>query len=564
MAAAVETLRAKHIRRKASLKEVRNPYHDQWRELAENIAPTRLRLSLNKDEGKKLRGSIIDTTGSYALRTLASGMHSGITSPARPWFRLTTSDPELKEFGPVKDYLAGVETGLREVFHASNIYSSFHKGYGDLGLFGQSCGLLVEDKDHVLRMIQLLHGSFWLARDHTGVATTLCREFSWSVERIVARFGYDRCSTSIRNAYDKCDYDERHTINHLVEMRHDRNPRKMDKPNKLFSSNYWEEGAAPHLDPNGMLEVSGFDGNPIIAPAWELIAEDHYGVSPGMDVLPDVKSLHLMQKRFQEAVDKKVRPPMTGPTSMKNNPASLLPGAITYVDDPTGRQFRAAIAVDISLQELEAKINQGRQSVDKGLYADLFLMLSNMEGIQPRNIMEIAERKEEKLLALGPVLDNIHGGQLGPVIDRSFTIVERTGRFGPPPEELRGKPLKVEYISVLAQAQKAVATGSIERYAAFIGNHAALYPNILDKYDADEAADTYADMLGVPPALVVPDDRVAEIRSARQQANEAQAKAQQMADMAPIAVQGAQAAEIMSRTDTGNPASLLAKLGIAG
>lgn len=565
MMAGIQSLRDKSVRRKAALMGYRQPYQEQWQELADNVAPNRLRMTLNKGQGKKNRTKIIDPTGTYALRTLKSGMHSGITSPARPWFRLTTSDPDLKEFGPVKEYLATVEGAMRDTFQSSNIYNAFHTGYGDLGLFGQSAGLLVEDERRVLRMIQLLHGSFWLARDGSGVATTLVREFSWSTERVIERFGLKNVSRSIINAYDKGDYDQPFTINHIVAPRPEREHGKIDRANKPWLSNYWEEGARPADGrDDGMLEVSGFDDNPIIAPAWELIAEDHYAASPAMDTLPDVKSLQILRQRYLEAVDKKVRPPMTGPTSMKNNPASLLPGSITYVDDPTGRQYRAAIAVDIALSELAAEITQMRQSVDRGLYADLFLMLANMEGIQPRNVMEIAERKEEKLLALGPVLENIHGDQLGPVIDRSYTLLERARRLPPPPPEIQGKDLKLEFISILAQAQKAVATGSIERFAAFVGNHAAIKPDVLDKYDADQAMDTYGDLIGVPPSLIVDDDKVQAIRAARVQANEAAAKNAQMVAAAPAMKQGAEAAQVLSETDAGNPASLLAKLGIGG
>ena len=227
---APETQRARLDRRKISLKAMRSPWEDQWQQLAENIAPTRYRANLNQNEGKKLRSKIVDSTGSFALRTLASGMHSGITSPARPWFRLTTFDPELKDYSPVRLYLDSVQARMREIFAASNIYNAFHTGYGDLGLFGQSAGLLVTDNKSIVRMIQLQHGAFWLARDHAGVATTLLREFSWSCERIIERFGYKNVSVTIQNCYDRGDYDERFTVNHIVEPRRERDPARIDLP----------------------------------------------------------------------------------------------------------------------------------------------------------------------------------------------------------------------------------------------------------------------------------------------------------------------------------------------
>jgi len=554
-----ETQVAYHRRRLGELKRVRQPWEGVWSPLAEYIEPSRLRLA-NKDEGANSRAKIIDSTATFALQTLKSGMHSGITSPARPWFRLTTDDPELREFAPVKTYLSSVESRMRQVFQASNIYNAFHVGYGDLGLFGQSMGILIDDDDTIVRMQQLLHGRFWIARDESGRVTTLYRQFRWSVQRIVARFGYKAVSSAIRTAYDGGRYGEIFDVNHAIEPRIERDPSKIDKTNKPFLSNYWEDRA----DEKKLLEESGFDENPLIGPAWELAGDDHYSTSPGQIAIGDVKMLQKEQARKLEGIDKKVRPPMTGPTSMRNHPASLLPGSITYSDDPTGKGYRPAMDVNLSLSELREDIRDTQERINRAFYADLFLLLANMEGIQPRNSMEIAERKEEKLLALGPVLESIYASQLEPVISRTYAILNRRRQLPPPPRELVNRDFKIEYISILAQAQKAVATGAIERFAGFVGQLAAVKPDVLDKFDADEAVDQYGDMLGVPPSIVVPDDEVKKVRAERAKRQQAADNAAMMATLAPAAKQGADAASVLASAGQ-NPggASLLNQIGLA-
>jgi len=552
-----------HRRRLTELKPIRQPWESEWEGVATFIDPTRLRLT-NRDERAISRKAIIDSSGTFAYRTLKSGMHSGLTSPARPWFRLTTFDPDLKDFAPVKEYLAAVEQRMREVFSASNIYPSFHTGYGDLALFGQPCGLLAEDDDKFVRMQQLLNGRFWIARDENGRATTLYRQFRWSVARIVSRFGYAavaRVSNSIKTAYDNGKYDQIYDVCHAVEPRLNREPGMIDKKNKPFLSNYWLDTST---DNNALLEESGFDDNPIIAPVWELAGDDHYSTSPGQDAVADVKMLQKEQTRKLEGIDKLVRPPMTGPTSLRNNPASLLPGSVTYVDDPTGKGYRPAMEVRLSLADLKEDIRDVRERLNKFMYADLFLMLANMEGIQPRNTLEIAERKEEKLLALGPVLENVYNGQLEPVIDRTFNILNRRGQLPPPPREIAEQELKIEYISILAQAQKAVATGAIERFSGFVGQMAAVKPDVLDKWDADETADQYADMLGVPPSIVVSDDKVKATRDARAQRQQQAERAEMMATVAPAVKQGADAASVLASAGQ-NPGgqALLQQIGIS-
>ena len=558
-----ETQIAYHRRRLEELKRVRQPWESTWSSLAEYVEPTRLRLS-NKDEGPISRAKIIDSTGTFALRTLQSGMHSGLTSPARPWFRLTTFDPDLKDFAPVKEWLSQVETRMREVFQSSNLYTAFHTGYGDLGQFGQAVSIMAEDEDEVIRMQSMLHGRYWIARDETGRLTTLYRQFRWSVARIVARFKYEsvaKVSNTIKTAYDNGKYDDIYDVYHAIEPRLDRDAAKIDKRNKPFLSNYWID--ATSNGGIGMLEESGFDENPLIGPAWELVGEDHYAISPGMVALGDVKMLQLEQQRKLEAIDKLVRPPMTGPTSLRNNPASLLPGSVTLVDDPTGKGYRPAMEVQLRLGELASDIRDTQERIQRAFYADLFLMISQMEGIQPRNQFEIAERKEEKLLALGPVLENVYNGQLEPVIDRAFNILNRRKELPPAPAELHGKDLKIEYTSMLAQAQKAVATGGIERGVAFIGQISAVKPEVLDKLDGDQAVDEYFEMLGVPPSILISDDEVKKAREARAQKQQQQEQMAQMAQMAPAMKQGADAAAVLAGAQNNvGGGELLAKLGI--
>jgi hypothetical protein len=550
-----------HRRRLEELKSVRSPWEATWQGLADHIEPTRLRLQ-SQNEGPISRAKILDSSATFALKTLASGMHSGITSPARPWFRLTTFDPDLKDYGPVKTWLSAVEQRMREVFQKSNVYPSFHTGYGDLGQFGQSCGILSEDTDTVVRMQQLLHGRFWIARDEKGRTTTLYRQFKWSVQRIVNRFGYDACSKAVKDQWDRGNYGKTFDICHAIEPRLSREPGRIDKRNKPFLSNYWEHN---HANDDKLLEESGFDENPIIAPGWEIAGDDDYANSPGQIALGDVKMLQVEQTRKLEGIDKIVRPPMTGPTSMRNNPTSLLPGAVTYVDDPAGKGFRPAMEVNLRLSELAADIRETQERINRAFYADLFLMISQMEGIQPRNQFEIAERKEEKLLALGPVLENVYGGQLGPVIDRTFNILERRRELPPPPTELEGVDLQIEYISILAQAQKAVATGAVERVTAYIGNLAAVKPDVLDKFDADEAVDQYADMVGAPPSIIVPDDKVKAARDARAQRQQMAENAQMAATVAPAMKQGAEAAAVMAEArNAPGGQGLLSQLGISG
>ena len=113
--------------------------------------------------------------------------------------------------------------------------------------------------------------------------------------------------------------------------------------------------------------------------------------------------------------------------------------------------------------------------------------------------------------------------------------------------------LQVEYVSTLAQAQRAVGVQSVDRLLGTVGAIAGLRPDVVDKIDADQMIDAYADMLGVDPSLIVADDKVAIIRQDRAQ----QAQAQQMMEGMPAMAQTAKAASDINLSEDNALSSIL-------
>ena len=178
------------------------------------------------------------------------------------------------------------------------------------------------------------------------------------------------------------------------------------------------------------------------------------------------------------------------------------------------------------------------------------MMLTNSDRRQI-TAREIEERHEEKLLMLSPVLERLQNELLNPLIDRSFAIMARNGMIPDAPPTLQDSDLKVEYISVLAQAQRMTAIGGIERLAGYVGQIAQIDPNAVKKMDFEQSVDLYAEALGVSPKLVRSDDEVDEMveEEMRQQ------QMAQMGAMAQPAKDATQAVQQLSETQVnGDPA----------
>lgn len=171
--------------------------------------------------------------------------------------------------------------------------------------------------------------------------------------------------------------------------------------------------------------------------------------------------------------------------------------------------------------------------IDNAFFVDLFLAISNMEGIQPRNQLDLSQRNEERLVQLGPVLERLHGEFLGPMVHRVFAQAAKANIFPDAPEAIQGSPLRIRFISSLAMAQRSVVTSDIERMAGFSASLAAGgWSEALDKFDADQAQDEYAKAIGVPPSVIISDEEVLAVREQRN----AQAQAQQQQEAAGAAI----------------------------
>lgn len=505
--------RDKLFTRWGMLKSERASWLAHWQEITTYLLPRNGRyFRQDRDKGWRRHNNIYDNTGTRALRTLGAGMMAGATSPARQWFRLATADPELNSYQPVKLWLDDVTRRMQLVFQKSNTYRALHSMYEELGAFGTAASLVLPDFKNVIHQYPVTCGEYCIATDFQGRVTTLYREFEVTVADLVKEFGYENCSVTVRNMYDRGTLDAWIPIIHAIEPRTDRDHKKRDSKNMPYGSWYFEVGG----EEGKFLRESGFQQFPALVPRWSTAGGDIYGNSPGMEALGDIKQLQHEQLRKAQAIDFQTKPPLQVPISMKNRDVETLPGGISFVDG-AGMGIKTAFEVNLNLQYLLNDIMDCRERVRGAFYADMFLMLAT----QPNTRMtatEVAERHEEKLLMLGPVLERLHNELLDPLIDITFTRMLQAGIVPPAPEELQGMDLNVEFVSMLAQAQRAIGTNSVDRFVGNLGAIAQMKPDVLDKFDSDQWADIYADMLGVDPSLIIADKEVAMVRNARNQA----------------------------------------------
>jgi hypothetical protein len=396
-------------------------------------------------------------------------------------------------------------------------------------------------------------GEYFLGVDEYGMVNTFSR-YRWiTVENMIRFFGKENCSQAVQNLWDRNQLYEYIKCCQVVEPNDGRDPALKDNKNMPYRSVYWEDGG----NADKLLKYSGYEEFPFMAPRWGVrMTSEAYGIgSPGWKILGDSQSLQEMSKSEMAGIAKAADPPLQVWGDINGGRINSLPGGRNQfkANDKAGISALYDVPFLQGLAALDTSIQQKQQKINRFFYTDLFKMLNSQDRPQ-MTAREVAERHEEKLTVLSPVLDRIEKELLDPVIERTFNIAMRAEIIPPPPQELEGMELKIDYISTLAQAQKVIKTAAIEQFTAFTGGLVAVNQEVLDVIDLDAIVTDYGDKVGISPKYIRSEEQIAAIRQQRAQAMQQQQQMQQ----AGAIVQGA---KVLSETDTGGNNALAALLG---
>lgn len=510
-------------RRHDSLLRRRAPWDSAWQSLADHFLPTRCRLNPQADEaeeGPMLNRGLVDATGILAMRTLAAGLQGGLTSPARPWFRLTLDDTELARSRAGQAWLDEVATRMRSVFQRSNFYNAMHTLYGELGTFGTAFVFELADPQHGFRFIPLCAGEYALDCDAARKVDTVFRRSAMTLRQIVQAFGPAALPETLREAARRSP-DDRRTVIQAVYRRENAPQGQLDPARMPVASVYWLEGRDGNRH---ALKVSGFRSFPGFGPRWDVAGNDVYGRSPAMDALPDCRMLQQMGVTTLKAIHKAVDPPMSVAAGLRSVGLDLTPGGVNYVDSAPGQSPQAAtplLQINPDLGTARKAMESVQDQIRKGLYNDLFKLI--LEGRSGVTASEIAAREEEKLILVGPVLERLHDELFIPLMDRTFECMRDLDMLPPCPPELAGRRLRVEFVSLLAQAQKLVGINAADQYLALTLKASAAWPEALDTLNVDHLLDNYAESLGLPVILTRSLEERQQLRAARADAAQNQA-----------------------------------------
>jgi hypothetical protein len=549
--------------RLTALDSRRSAHISDWQKITQVIRPNRgIYLGGSGGDGttdvSKRPTSMINSTPHVASRTLQAGMISGASSPSYEWFKFYLDDPDLMKWGPARIALEQREKILGTILARSNFYQQLQMAYGDAADFGTGCGIIDLHSRDTFTAKVFAPGEYYIDEDETGDIDTVYRKTPRTVLQIVGKWGLEKVSTKIKEAYDRGDYQTPFWIIEVIEPNQDLDEGRADWRGKPWVRFVFEEQNKDEGEKN-YLELSGYNEWPGFNLRWDVASGNIWGQGPGLIALGDAAALQTLEFRDAQVVEKAGKPPLGAPIHLRNKPISHAPGGITYYDPFAANNAKVEPLYQIQagiLQAYDNKIARAEFRINEVYYKDLFLMLATSDR-REITAREVEEKHQEKLWALGPVLQRTHRDALSNAIIRTYRIADEAKMFPPAPRELQGRLIGIQYTSALAFAQRAAGASSLERFFGFTGNLVAAYPQVKHKVNINKGMDYYADAIGVPAEIMVPDDEANKAASTEAQAMQGPAQATAAKDLAA-------GAQLLSETDTARPSALSFLMNRAG
>ncbi len=542
---------------RAFLESQRARVEGDWKELYNMIYPYRGKFNGTDNQNNNPRPKLFERTASRAVRILAAGMQSGLTSPSQRWFRLVPADPDMKDYKPIREWLDIVEGRVYAVLAGSNYYTSTHSSYEEISVIGTSCTSMIPDYEDVFRCKVFTGGEYYLGCSGVGGRIdTFYEDAEYSAARMALEFGRDSLCDSSRELL-KNNPGRAVRVFHAIRPNDTYVEGAIGAKGFRWLSCWWEEGAETEC----FLRVSGFDSFPVFAPRWNFCSSDVYGYGPGHDAFSDVSTANLIRKDMLNASKLAIDPPMLADSSLRDEISRITSGS-TYFANMNGsinvRPIQPLLDVKPDFSGTLAMLQDARQAIRESFFTDLFMLVANSSD-SDRTAREVAELHEEKLTVLGPVLEMQSKEHHSPSIELAVSYLEKAGLLPAVPDDYKGLDIKIEYNSIFSEAQRMMGKAPLEQFISFSGGLMQSYPEVGDLINIDAGLRKYGDFLSIPAEVLRSKEEVEAIRSQRAKAQQEQAALEQAQAAGGSVQQMAAGAKLMSETPVSE--GLLGELG---
>lgn len=500
-------------RRWTEMKSDRAQDERDWEDIARLMRTSRGGFSQD-DPAKRIDERPLSSAPIMAQSNFAAGLYGTLTNPANRWFGLKTNDGDLNRWHTGKLWLDTVTERILASFQpaVSPFYTATTQVFADLAAFGNAAQYdeVVEEERKILDVtISLAEVCFDI--DGFGRVCEVVRKFRLKPGAAMAMFK-GTLPPRIAELAQKGDQSQITFYHHVLKNESWRRGMLGVKGKPWVSRYVCEEGHA-------LVRERGYAEMPFFAPRWEVDTGRIYGSGPGFIALASARAHQRMDEATLRAAQRQADPTILAP-DRGDWPLNgrIRPGAVVYGGvNPRGEAMLRPLEItggfSLTLQEKQQKMEEIRDAFHYTL-----MNLAGRTGMTATEVMAITEERQ-RLWA--PHQGRVQEEFLAPKIARRFSLLWRAGQLPPPPPEMAGADLQVDYQSAAAAAQRSVEGNAVLRIIQDIAPLIQIKPRLADRIDEDGLLEVLADARGVPARVLRSREDADAIAEARQQQEEA-------------------------------------------
>ncbi len=509
------------------LHAARTTWDAHWDEIAKYVIPRKDNVYGQHVKGEKEGNTLFDTTAIKANDDLGSALHGMLTNPSIQWFGMATGVKELDTDEDVRSWLFDASQTTINVMNQSNFQTEIHEVYQDLGSIGTASFRIEEDEDEVVRYYSEPVYEVVLRENAKGIIDHVSREYSFDGRQVMDEFFETMSEDAKKLVEDKMKADPSYKFCIIQEV----SKRTRYEMSKGVGAGSFPVKSIHVLKESGMvLRESGFQEWPYATPRWSKINVETYGRSPAMKALADIKMSNAYKKVIIQGSQLAIAPPLQVPDNGIMSPLQIKPFGTTYYRSGSKDRIEP-LFTGANPQLGEELLNQIQNSIREHYLTDKLMTIQS----DRMTATEVLQRRDEQLRFLGPQLGRLDKELLKPIVDRTFAICSRAGKFREMPAKLKeyidanggNLELLIKYRSSIAQAQLITQSENIVRAINATAFVVGSQPEVMDNIDGDKLLKHNMEIHSVSPDILRPEAEVKKLREARAQQQQAMMQQQQ-------------------------------------
>lgn len=504
------------LKRRDVLHSEKGNWENQFDEIATYIAP---RAQRNLSKGAKRRSLLFSDEAEKAANQCAASLGAMLSNEALEWCGIRAADDKWSKTAGLERILDARAKVLFDEWKSTNLYTALDENYLDVVSLC-TCIMFLDD-DFTFKAIPPFEVD--IAESKDGSVDTVFRSYKLTGRQCVEEFGLKNMSRQFQQEYEKKQDDE-FEILHVVMPRRDL-PKAVNSAKDYPIASYYIEEKNKHL-----IEESGYREMPFFVCRWRKASGEVWGRGPGMQALPDAKTLNSLAEANIAAGKKMVDPATVEGEDAVAGRLNVAPRGRNKVTAGTQPHEYPQILHTIESLPMSVEMEEKIIARIRETFYNNKLQLIEADRM---TATEVQQRVEENMRVLGPTFGRIQRELLKPLVERSYLILERRNAFEhlPLPEGFEGSGLRVEYESPLERAQKSHDVNAIRSALELLAPVIELMPEARHVIKTYPLAKDILSKAGVPKSIIADEkeyNAIIEQERQRQAQAEAMAQAEQM------------------------------------